>query len=395
MHTLDEAQALILDGVRPLDGEAVDLWAAHGRVLAAPLIAARDLPGFDDAAMDGFAVRAGDGAGPRPIVGEVRAGARDVAALLPGAAMRITTGAPLPPGADAVVMREDAVEAGATVTLPATEVGANVRRRGSDLVTGALALTAGAALGPGELGLLAALGVARPVVVRRPRVAILATGDELVDVGTPAGPGQRVDSSAHTLLAACVEAGAAPTYLGVAPDEPAALTDRLRAALDADVLLTTGGVSVGGHDHVKAALAAVGATLELWKVAMRPGKPIAFARAGATACFGLPGNPVSTWVAFELFVRPYLRALAGHAAPHRPRVPVRLTAPYRKPVGRTHLVRATVRRDGDTLYATPLANQSSGALTSMRQVDALVEIDAAATALDAGAPTYAWLLRAC
>ncbi len=395
MHSLPDAQALILAAAAPLGAEPIDLWAAHGRVLAAPLVAARDLPGFDDSAMDGFAVRAADGAGLRPIAGEVRAGARGVATLVAGTAMRITTGAPMPAGADAVVLREVAREVGATVDLPAIELGANVRRRGTDVTTGEVALPAGVTLGPGELGLLAALGVARPEVVRRPRVAILATGDELVDVMTPPAAGQRVDSSAHTLMAACLEAGAEPTYLGVVPDDPAQLTARVRAALTADVLLTTGGVSVGGHDHVKAALAAAGATLELWKVAMRPGKPIAFARAGATACFGLPGNPVSTWVAFELFVRPYLRARGGHADVFRPRVPVQLTTPYRKQAGRAHLVRATLRRAGDALVATPLANQSSGALTSMRQVDALVEVAAEVTQVDAGSATYAWLLRAC
>ena len=387
----------MLGDAAPLPAELVPLWQAHGRVLADDVRALRDLPGFDDSAMDGLAVRSADTPGELRVIGEILAGATVVPALPPGCALRIMTGAPLPAGADAVVIREDVVgPADADIAVvPATASGANLRRQGEDISVGTVALRAGTWLGPGELGMLAALGVASPRVVRRPRVAILATGDELVDVEQTPAPGQRVDSSAHTLLAACREAGADATYLGVARDDAAQLTERIRAALDHDVLLTTGGVSVGAKDLVLGALAAAGAELQLWKVAMRPGKPIAFARAGATRCVGLPGNPVSTMVAFEIFVRPLLWALGGQAAPARPRVPVRLTEAYAKPAGRGHFVRARVTRDGEHLHATPLRHQGSGALSSMVGVDALILVPAEATTLAIGARAEAILLRPC
>ena len=294
----------------PLAAELVPLWQAHGRVLADDVVAPRDLPGFDDSAMDGLALRSGDTPGELRIVGEILAGTCEVPTLPLGCALRIMTGAPMPAGADAVAIREDirenirenireqAGDGDPVANVPATAAGANVRRRGEDVERGAVALTAGTWLGPGELGMLAALGIASPRVVRRPRVAILATGDELVDVTQVPAVGQRVDSSAHTLLAACREAGADATYLGVARDDADHLTQRIRDALGYDVLLTTGGVSVGAKDLVRDALAAAGAELQLWKVAMRPGKPVAFARAGTTRCVGLPGNPVSTMVSF-------------------------------------------------------------------------------------------------
>jgi molybdopterin molybdotransferase len=400
VHTVAEALALLLADVAPLAPDEVALWDAHGRVLAHDLVAERDLPGFDDSAMDGLAVRSGDTPGELRVIGEVRAGRATARAPLgTGEAVRIMTGAPLPPGADAVVIREEVVEherdGVVRAQVPATAAGANVRRRGDDVARGTCPLPAGTWLGPGELGMLAALGAARVAVCRRPTVAILATGDELIDVGAVPAPGERVDSSAHTLVAACREAGADATYLGVARDDLAEVTARVRAALACDVLLTTGGVSVGEADHVRPALAAAGAELRLWKVAMRPGKPLAFARAGATRCVGLPGNPVSTLVAFELFVRPLLRALGGHPAPGRPRAPVTLTEPYAKRAGRAHYVRARLRRDGDHLHATPLPHQGSGALSSMIGVDALVEIPAELTHLPRGGRADAVLLRPC
>lgn len=353
----------------------------------------RDLPGFDDSAMDGFAVQTTDGATRLRIVGEVAAGARQIPTLQAGTALRIMTGAPMPLGSDAVVIREDATDNGDTVEVPLSQPGAHIRRRGEDLAIGALALAAGTVLGPGELGLLAALGITRPLVARRPRVALLATGDELVDVATVPQRGQRVDSSAHALLAQLREAGAEPTYLGCVRDDLAETTERIRAALTYDVVLTTGGVSVGDHDHVKAALAAAGAELTMWKVAMRPGKPLAVARAGNVLCFGLPGNPVSSMISFELFVRPTLLAMQQRREVFRPRAMVELSGGYQKSAGRSHFVRVQLTRHETSLLATPLRNQGSHMLTSMIGVDALVEIGADVTHLPPGALVPALLLE--
>jgi molybdopterin molybdotransferase len=397
MLPVDEALARILTRVaaaprRP--GDEVPLASAHGRFLSVDVVAARPLPGVDNSAMDGFAVRAADLPGTLPVVATIAAGQRG-AALAAGTAVRIMTGAPLPPGADTVVMLEDSAAAGdGHVTLPAARAGEHVRRQGEDVALGDRVLTAGTRLGAGELGLLAALGVARPRVAPRPRVALLATGDELVAVDQELGPGQVVDSSAYALAAQIRDAGAEPVYLGVARDDRAALVATLRAALGHDALVTTGGVSAGDKDHVRDALAEAGVVPDFWKVAMKPGKPLAFGTAGAVPVFGLPGNPVSSMVAFELFVRPALLALAGAAVVTRPRAPVVLPDGYRKPPGRAHYLRARLHRDGERLIADLHARQGSGMLSSMVGAAALVEIDAALGDIPAGGTAPALLLEA-
>ncbi|MCA9678514.1 MAG: molybdopterin molybdotransferase MoeA, partial [Myxococcales bacterium] len=239
-----------------------------------------------------------------------------------------------------------------------------------------------------------ALGGAEVEVGRAPRVAILSTGDELVDVATPPGPGQIVDSSAHALAAMCRDAGAAPTYLGRVGDELAATTAALTAALGYDAVITTGGVSAGDHDHVRTALDGAGVELAFWKVAMKPGKPLAFGVRGATPVFGLPGNPVSTVIAFELFVRPALLAMQGAAEVDRPRAPVVLPAGYRKPAGRAHFLRARLDRDGERLVARLHPRQGSAMMSSMIGCHALVEIPADAEAVAPGATVAAILLEA-
>lgn len=394
MLAVADAQRAILARLAALGGEEVALARAHGRYLRAAARAGRALPGFDNAAMDGYAARAADLPGTLPVVGTVGAGDAAPAEVPPGAAVRIFTGAPLPRGVDAVVLQEDATRAGDRVALPAATAGANVRFAGEDVAVGDLAVEAGVRLGPGELALLAALGQARVEVARAPRVAILATGDELVDVDAPPGPGQLVDSSAHALAAAVREAGGEPSYLGIVRDDPAATAAALARALAFDVVLTTGGVSVGDRDHVRPALAAAGVTLELWKVAMRPGKPFAFGLAGARPVFALPGNPASTFVAYELFVRPALLALQGARVVERPRAEVQLDAPYRKPAGRAHYLRARVTRRGARLHAAPHPRQGSGMLSSLVGCNALVEIPAAATGLEPGEAATALLLEA-
>lgn len=392
--SIHDASARIQAAIARLPAEPVALRAADGRILAEPIVAGRPLPGFANSAMDGFAVRAADLPGTLPVVGAVAAGARAPAELAPGTAVRIMTGAPVPAGADTIVMFEDATTAGDRVTLPAARRGDHVRAIGEDVALGELVVGAGVALGPGELTVAAALGFATVVVARRPRVAILSTGDELVAIDAAPAPGQLVDSSSYGLAAAVRAAGGEARYLGVVADDRAATIAAIAEALTADVVVTTGGVSAGDHDHVRDALAAAGVTLDFWKVAMKPGKPFAFGRAGATAVFALPGNPVSSFTAFELFVRPALLAMQGAARTTRPRAPVVLLEGYRKPVGRAHVVRAAIARDGARLIATPHAKQGSAMQSSLVGCDALIEIAAGVTDIEPGAAAPAWLLGA-
>lgn len=394
MITVADATARIQELVGRVEAEDVALDEADGRVLAASVVAQRALPGFDNSAMDGFAVRAAELPATVPVVGAVAAGARQVAPLAPGTAVRIMTGAPVPAGADAVVIFEDAQDHGATAYLPAARSGDNLRRAGEDLAIGELAVAAGTRLGPGELTALAALGCATVAVARRPRVALLATGDELVSITTTPGPGQLVDSSAYGLRAQIAAAGGTAHYLGAVGDDRDALAAAIARALAADVVVTTGGVSAGDHDHVRAALAAAGVTLDFWKVAMKPGKPLAVGRAGSTTVFALPGNPVSSAVAFELFVRPALLAMQGAAITARPRVPVVVPTGYRKAAGRTHFLRARLTRSGVELVATPHPKQGSAMISSLVGCDALVEIAAEAEELAPGDRATALLLRA-
>jgi molybdopterin molybdotransferase len=389
--TLDEAQGRVRARTAPLAAEAVGLADALGRVLAADLIAGRALPPFDDAAMDGFAARAADLPGVLPIHGAIAAGHPAAGPLPPGTAVRIATGGALPAGADCVVMREDADDRGDRVGLPAAAPGAHVRRAGEDVAPGQRVLSAGVALDPGAIGLLAALGRGVVEVGRRPRVAILPTGDELVALGAAPGPGQRIESNGWALAAQVREAGGLPDVRPTAPDEPAALAGAL-ALDDVDVLLTSGGVSVGDRDHVRAALEARGVAIDFAKVAMKPGKPILFGTAGRALVFGLPGNPVSSMIGFELFVRPALRRLQGARVAERPRAPVVFDAPYRKAPGRLHVVRVALRREDERLVATPHPRQGSAMISSMATLDALAILEASRGDVAAGETAIALLL---
>lgn len=379
MLSVDDAARAVARELAVLPGERIALAAARGRVLAEDVRAGRPLPGFDASAMDGYAARAAELPGELAIAGAVAAGEVRGAPVPAGAVIRILTGAPLPAGLDTVVIQEDAHVTEDRVALPAAALGENVRRAGEDVATGELAISAGTRLSAGELALLAALGVAEVPVRRAPRVALIATGDELVDVAVAPGPGQIVDSSAHMLAALVAECGGTASYLGIARDDRDATAALLARALDHDAVITTGGVSVGDRDHVRPALAAAGVELALWKVAMKPGKPFAFGTRGGVPVFGLPGNPVSTFVAFELFVRPALLAMQGAARTARARAPVHLAGGYRKPAGRAHYVRTEVVREGERLVARPHAKQGSAMLSSLIGCNGLVEIAADAT----------------
>jgi molybdopterin molybdotransferase len=391
---VSEALCAVLERVPRLDAETIALDDACGRVLAADVIAARALPGFDNSAMDGYAARSAELPATLPVAGVVAAGELRAEPVPRGAAVRIFTGAPLPAELDTVVIQEDARRDGDRVELPAAPPGDNVRRAGEDLAPGALVLAAGVRLRPWDLGVLAALGVARVPVARAPRVALIATGDELVGVETVPGPGQLVDSSIHALGALVREAGGRADRLGIARDDPAAIRRMIEAAAAYDAVITTGGVSVGDRDHVHAALAEAGVALELWKVAMKPGKPFSFGLRGGTPVFGLPGNPVSTVVGFELFLRPALLAMQGAKVLERPRAPVRLPDGYRKQAGRAHYLRARVLRGAEGLIAHPHARQGSAMLSSLIGANALIELGAELTALPPGGTAPAILLEA-
>jgi molybdopterin molybdotransferase len=388
-----------LSDVAPLAAERVPLADALGRALAEELTAARDVPGFDAATMDGYALRAADAprAGARlPVAFEVYAGRPAPAPLPPGSCCRIFTGAPLPEGADAVEMQEEVRRAGRgpAAFRRAAEAGRFVRRAGSDVAAGAVALAAGAVIDAGVVGLAAGLGRSELAVRRRPRVAILSTGDELVPAGRLPGPGQIHESNGPALAAAVREAGGDPVLLPIAGDEPGVLARALEAARGLDALVTTGGVSVGTRDLVRDALVRAGARLDFWKVAMRPGKPFTFGRWDRTAVFGLPGNPASALVTFELFARPALRALAGLPGSGRVTVPARLAVAQEKPAELAVFLRARVRRSRTGLVVEPLPTQLSGHLTSVAGHDALAVLPAGRARLARGAEVEAVLLQA-
>jgi molybdopterin molybdotransferase len=386
-----------LSDVAPLAAERVPLRAALARALAEDLRADGPVPSFAAATMDGYALRAADAPRPGarlPVAFEVFAGRAVARALPPGACCRIFTGAPLPEGADAVEMQEEVRRSGrAALFARAAERGRFIRGAGSDLAAGAVALAAGTPVDAGVIGLAAGLGRTELAVWRRPRVVILPTGDEVVPAGRPVAPGQIPESNGPALVAAVLEAGGDPVLLPIAGDSPEALRAALAAAEGADALVTTGGVSVGARDVVRSALTAAGARLDFWKVAMRPGKPFTFGRWGRTAVFGLPGNPASALVTFELFARPALRALAGLAGDGRVVVTGRLATAQEKPAELTVYLRARARREGADLVLEPLRSQLSGHLTSVAGHDALAVLPAGAARLRRGARVEAILLR--
>ena len=381
MLSIDEARDVVLRATRPLPAETVALAAALDRVLAAPVSAATDVPRFVNSAMDGFAVQAGPADRGLRIVGESRAGAPATVAVGPGEAVRISTGAAVPEGADAVIMVERTSEAHGEVRVEAaTAAGENLRHPGEDMRAGAVVLAPGIRIGPAEVGVAANAGVASVRCIRRPTVVILATGDELVTPGAPLGPGQIHDSNALTLAALTRRAGAVVAHAGEVPDTPLATEAAVRAAFTmGDVVICSGGVSVGPHDHVKPALLAAGVEERFWRVALRPGKPTWFGVRGHQLAFGLPGNPVSAMVTFLLFARPALLALQG-ADPGTPRERKRLTQAIPRHEGRDECIRVTVTGD----EATPTGPQASHVLTSMLGADALAIIPRGSGDLAAG-----------
>ena len=398
---IDRALELVLGRVVAGAAEAVPLADALGRFLAAPVTAVDDVPGFDNSAMDGYAVRAADTAGagesnPREltIVGESRAGHPADRELGVGEAIGISTGAMVPAGADAVVRVEDTSRNGDRVSINAeVSVGRSIRRAGEDIRSGVTVIEAGARIGAAELGVLASVGIAEATCARRPRVSVLLTGDELVEPGTPLGPGQIRDSNAYSVPPLALAAGAEVAGVGIARDDRSDTVAALARSLEADVAVICGGVSVGEHDHVRPALEELGVEQVFWGVSLRPGKPTYFGIApSGTLVFGLPGNPVSAMVTFILFARPALLAMQG-ADPATGRVVARLGADYETAPGRAEAIRVSLASGPDGWVATPTGPQGSHVLTSMLGADGLAFAAAERDVLEAGEPIAVEPLR--
>jgi molybdopterin molybdotransferase len=369
----DEALATVLENTPVLPAETILLPEAHGRVLAEDTTAPADMPAVPTSSVDGYAVIAGDESPRRRVLAEITAGLDRAVEVAPGTAVRIMTGAPVAPGADAVAMVEYAEEGDGWIALTRpVSSGDNIRPAGQDIVAGQTVLTRGTTLGPAELGLLASVGAEYVRVYRRPRVAVLSTGDELVEPWEEAGPAKIRDSNRYALMAAVEAAGAVAISMGMVPDVEEEQRDRIRMGLEsADALITSGGVSMGVRDLVKRLLEETG-TVHLGRVFMKPGKPFTFATVHDKLAFGLPGFPVSSLVTFELFVRPSLLKMQGHPVVERPRVEVILDHDVSPAEDRAEFQRAVVRWEDGALRASTTGLQSSGRLLSMAGANALL-----------------------
>jgi molybdopterin molybdotransferase len=384
--SIDEAVARILERIEALPGERVPVAEAEGRVLAEPALARVDLPPFPSSAMDGFAVHAADTPGRLPVVERIAAGVPARGPLEPGSAMAIATGGVVPDGADAVVPIEYVVQHDNQVEFPgAARVGANVRPRGEDVGAGEVVVPAGTRVGPAQVGALAAAGLESVVVARRPRASVLVTGTELRPPGEPLGPGEVYEANGLILRSALRSAGAAVEPPEAVVDDAELLRAALERGLGSDLVVSSGGVSVGPHDLVRQVAAELGVEEVLWGVAVKPGKPASFGLRGRTLVFGLPGNPVSALVGFELFVRPAVLALQGHSSPGPRYLPGRLGSAVRRNPVRDQLVRARSASAGDEVVLEPLGGQESHMIARAAGADVLVLVPLGEGELAAGA----------
>jgi molybdopterin molybdotransferase len=404
MLSVHAAQERILTHFQQVGTESCPLDRAAGRVTAANVTASSDLPLFDNSAVDGFALRAAESAAGQTLIvsADIRAGNYSDMPLQPGHSARIMTGAPLPPGADAIVMVEDTdfnerhpgTPAPEKVTLhKQAKPGENVRRRGEDLRQGDKVIAAGTRLRAQEIGLLAMLGMAQVTVHRRPRLALLSSGDELLPLDAPLTPGKIYDANTYTLAALAQTVGVEILSLGVAKDTEADIRSRLGRAVDeqADVIVSSAGVSVGAFDYVKSAIES-GGELDFWRVNMRPGKPLAFGKYHGIPFFGLPGNPVSAFVGFEVFVRPALERLSGLQVRPRPVWKVRLAETVESD-GRESYLRAIVEEENGVLTARLAGHQGSGNIFALARANALLIVPSGVKCVPASSETNAWLLE--
>jgi molybdopterin molybdotransferase len=385
-----EAQRLVLERTHRLDAERVPVERAAGRVLAEPASAVTDLPPFPSSAMDGFAVRADEvQPGARlPVVARIAAGAPADRDLAPGEAMAISTGGAVPEGADTVIPLELVEDSGDAIEIrEVVAQGGNVRERGSDVRAGDLVLAPGLRLGPAQVGALAAAGIHEVQCAKRPRVGILVTGSELRNPGEELAPGEIYESNGVLLATALQLAGAVPAQLGVVGDDAGELERAMeRALLGFDMLITSGGASVGPHDLVREIQAGLRVEEVFWGVAVKPGKPVAFGMRRDHLVFNLPGNPVSVLVTFELFVRPAVNAMLGLPDPEPDFRRGLLAAPVRRNAEREQFVRARSRREGDDVLLEPIEGQESHMIARAGRADALIEVQAGEGELEAGAP---------
>lgn len=401
MITADEALRLVLENVAPLGVERILILNALGRVLAEDIRASRDIPGFDNSAMDGYAVRAADVASALEsapvrlrVLETVGAGTMPTRTLSPGTSVRTMTGAPIASGADAIVQVERTRAAGDTVeVLAPVAAGTSIRPRGEDVRKGDLVIAAGTELSAADLGMLASINRSVVDVWRRPRAAIVCTGDELVDIDQVPAGAQIVNSSAYALAGAIMEAGGEPTILKVARDSEAEIRERLSEALRFDVVFSTGGVSVGQFDHVKGVLDDLGMRTVFHGVAQKPGRPLKFGVAGGRPVFGLPGNPVSTLVCFYLYAWPALATMGGRSRIGLPRVSVICAEDIKAAKNLTEFIRVRLEQRDGRVYAVTTGSQGSGILSSVSRADALLIAPASETMLKAGSSADALLLH--
>jgi molybdopterin molybdotransferase len=376
MISIEEAQRTILKFITPLETEKVSVFQGLNRVTPEDHIAPWDIPAADNSAMDGYAFSHAALSGDRlRVTGFLPAGEAPSIPVPHGEAIKIMTGAPVPPGCDTVVPIEDVEEEGGWIRFTSTvRAGSHVRMQGEDIRNGNVVIPAGALLRPQEIGMLSAMGTTALAVYRRARVAILATGDELLEPGSTPAPGKIINSNSYSLAAQVLDAGGDPVLLGIAPDALDATCDKIRAGLNADLLVITGGVSVGDRDVVKEAIEKLSGSVTFWKVNVKPGKPLAFAMLQGKPVFALPGNPVGAMVSFELFVRPSILKSMGHRRLFRPVVKAVLQEPAANQGKRPHLVRGMVSIHDDRYHVSTTGNQSSGRLSSMIQGNGLIRL---------------------
>ncbi len=380
---LHEAQKTVFEATKTLGLEKISLLDAFGRVLGEDIIAARDNPPWDNSAMDGFAVRWEDikqeHAITKPValkvIEDVPAGTVATKSVGPGQAIRIMTGAPIPKGADTVVKVEETEPSEDTVKIfKEVERGGNIRPQGEDVKKGDCIIAKGTQIRPAEAGMLAILAKSFVLVYQRPRVAILSTGDELADLDERFDEEKIINSNSYGTAAAVQEAGGIPILLGIAKDQPAALKEKISHGLNADILVLSGGVSMGDYDFTKAVFKDLGAEMNFWKLAIRPGQPLAFGKIQGKLAFGLPGNPVSSMVTFEQLVRPAMLKMGGHRSYGRPVVQAAFQEKFSKRTDRRHFLRGILSRENNVLTVRTTGDQGSGILTSMVKANGLIDV---------------------
>lgn len=400
MIRVSEARKIILDNVSPMGTEVAALDDCLFRVLAEPVYARRNVPPLDNSAMDGFALMAAatgqaSDAAPAslPIVRTIKAGDVAGSSVGPGEAVRIMTGAPIPAGVDTVVPVENTyIEAENLYLTVPLKPGANIRRSGEDITEKSEVLSAGRPLRPADIGLIASQGIAQLQVFRKPIVSIMATGDEVVSLGEIPHEAQIYSSNSHALAALVKECGAIPRQLGIGRDEPEHLAAMIDEGLTSDVLITTGGISMGDYDYLKDVFEEVGVKVLFWKVAQKPGKPMTFGVRGARPVFALPGNPVSATLSFELYARPALRKMMGHTRLFRPTVMAVLDQSIRKKKGRRNFIRGIVERREGILYTRTTGEQGSGILRSMSEANGIIILPEDDEGAEAGQRVEVYLL---